>query len=1247
MENASRLRPQVENRLISKLTKPQLLSLPGMNGKNRMTVVQLRAELKRNMQRMKVQSYGARVNDYVNAFRNEDNTLFKRMTTRKQNQIQSQKERAQKRETIKSQIIEERQFLNSINTEKLYSSKSPERIQEIQNKRMNQEYYKSNAIESKRFLNSINSKDLYQSKTSERIEYEKRVKDVKNNTQYQDYRKQFMINVNNRVGFEVAIGDDDDKRIAFTETLRSCYKIRDPNLKIIVKAYNLNDSYKFFTLSSDYDMNNTIGHIAGTIDLNTDSSDENPYVDNVFAPVRYEIIFLTKGSKGKRNSTFTVKKQDSETKQIYEEEVEIDEDYRGSPDGGFFPYINLSTIDLTDFQIFNSIDSKNYTDNCFVYACIKSGVFTKDEINHLRYTVRTRSIPNNKILDISKQFKCHFIIRRIDESKDIQHQQKMNIDTRTKKWAKNFKRTVELLLYKDHYMIYKPIPVTTYYLRNQKKIDEKYANVPIENRQLIRGETASSAKYANEGTLPMKIFRQMFELNLFREIKDCEMDILGTCEYDNHLNDYTDLNYDETLCCQLIDNKTKEPQRWTEIYYSDFETDVTVSPHKPYLNCTVRRSGNEMMFITFVGDTISNDLLNYLKDGSLTYFHNLKYDACFFINTPGWEVRITERTGTILQLILTKYSLQTVTDQNGKSKTIRRKDKTLTFRNSYSIIPAPLKSFADMFHLNVHKEVMAYKLYTERNIKRGNVSALEFQLQYYFEKKNELSFAEIKSNWKQLIENAKIAKAYDEDNLTINIMRYAIFYCKKDCVVLMKGMEKFNEDIQKVFKETKTNMLSVHNYISISSIGYNFAESYGCFNGCYLLSGKPANFIQRCVSGGRTMTANNEKQYIEGRIQDFDAVSLYPSAMSIMNGVAKGIPKIIPDNTSTEQLLKFDTFFAEINITKISCKSKYQYKFGQLFRKNDAGSKIFDNQPVERFYIDKIAFKDLIEFYDFDYELIRGYYFDEGFNTKIRTFIKKLFDLRLKYKKEKNPLQSTIKLLLNSIYGKSILKAIETETKCIPKDKMFGYIWKNYNYIKEVVDEPSIENVYVKKVKPINNHFNLPQFGASVLSWSKHIMNQVMATAEQNGINIYYQDTDSMHLLEDDVKKIGDIFFKKYHRTLIGEKMCQFHNDFDSFEGSVGQIHSRKLIALGKKSYLDILVDEKGNEGYHIRMKGVPKQVILNKCKRMDITVEELYERMYNGESMTFNLLDGCNCFRKSKCYQQVNLSVFERTLRF
>ena len=30
--------------------------------------------------------------------------------------------------------------------------------------------------------------------------------------------------------------------------------------------------------------------------------------------------------------------------------------------------------------------------------------------------------------------------------------------------------------------------------------------------------------------------------------------------------------------------------------------------------------------------------------------------------------------------------------------------------------------------------------------------------------------------------------------------------------------------------------------------------------------------------------------------------------------------------------------------------------------------------------------------------------------------------------------------------------------------------------------------------------------------------------------------------------------------------MTQFHCDFDSFDGAVGNVYSRKLIALGKKS---------------------------------------------------------------------------------
>ena len=36
--------------------------------------------------------------------------------------------------------------------------------------------------------------------------------------------------------------------------------------------------------------------------------------------------------------------------------------------------------------------------------------------------------------------------------------------------------------------------------------------------------------------------------------------------------------------------------------------------------------------------------------------------------------------------------------------------------------------------------------------------------------------------------------------------------------------------------------------------------------------------------------------------------------------------------------------------------------------------------------------------------------------------------------------------------------------------------------------------------------------GVMILSISKRIMNEVICTAEDYGIEIYYQDTDSMHI---------------------------------------------------------------------------------------------------------------------------------------
>jgi len=48
-------------------------------------------------------------------------------------------------------------------------------------------------------------------------------------------------------------------------------------------------------------------------------------------------------------------------------------------------------------------------------------------------------------------------------------------------------------------------------------------------------------------------------------------------------------------------------------------------------------------------------------------------------------------------------------------------------------------------------------------------------------------------------------------------------------------------------------------------------------------------------------------------------------------------------------------------------------------------------------------------------------------------------------------------------------------------------------------------------------------------------MNEVMCTAEDNDVEIYYQDTDSMHLNVDDIDTLKNAFRLKYNRELEGK----------------------------------------------------------------------------------------------------------------
>ena len=307
----------------------------------------------------------------------------------------------------------------------------------------------------------------------------------------------------------------------------------------------------------------------------------------------------------------------------------------------------------------------------------------------------------------------------------------------------------------------------------------------------------------------------------------------------------------------------------------------------------------------------------------------------------------------------------------------------------------------------------------------------------------------------------------------------------------------------------------------------------------------------------------------------------------------------------------------------------------------------------KKIVVDKIQLEDLIEFHKLEFNIVRGYYYDEGRNNKLKEVITYLFQQRIEAKKNKNPIQAVFKLLMNSAYGKTLLKPIEDETKYIScygeENKTYeNYVCKHYNSIKEIVKLPNGHDYKIKQYKTIDKHYNNVACGVEVLSMSKRIMNEVMCLAEDEKLNIYYQDTDSMHIDTDQVKILANKYETKYGKELIGKNMGQFHTDFAS-DIIKGDIHAKESIFLGKKCYLDVLTGDDGNIDYHIRMKGVSCDAIKDHAYKNNKTILEVYEDLYEGKELTFDLCcDGSKVnFEFKKNMEIRSRDRFERRIKF
>ena len=133
-----------------------------------------------------------------------------------------------------------------------------------------------------------------------------------------------------------------------------------------------------------------------------------------------------------------------------------------------------------------------------------------------------------------------------------------------------------------------------------------------------------------------------------------------------------------------------------------------------------------------------------------------------------------------------------------------------------------------------------------------------------------------------------------------------------------------------------------------------------------------------------------------------------------------------------------------------------------------------------------------------------------------------------KENKKEQKKEEVIKLIMNSAYGKTIQKPIKTYLEFVKEDEYEWFVQNRFHQIVKIDDIEGSDMHLFELQKMKAKQFNNVVFGTTVLSMSKRIMNEVMCLAEDLGIQIWYQDTDSMHIEADKVDCLNAAFKNKY-----------------------------------------------------------------------------------------------------------------------
>ena len=345
-------------------------------------------------------------------------------------------------------------------------------------------------------------------------------------------------------------------------------------------------------------------------------------------------------------------------------------------------------------------------------------------------------------------------------------------------------------------------------------------------------------------------------------------------------------------------------------------------------------------------------------------------------------------------------------------------------------------------------------------------------------------------------------------------------------------------------------------YDTLAKIGEALMYSYHCYDDVPQLAGKPAVFIKQCAPKICIQAAFRKPVYAEGSLVQIDRNGSYTATYTEFAGIPKGVPKVINPEEWNE--IKQSATYYYILIDVHSASSKHP-------------EDRFEVITVGNVFIDKNMFEFVTQHYDIDYSFVSGYYFDSGFNSNIKRLSHDLWKLRQQLKSKGYRIESCIKTILSSLWGKAQSKRRITKDFVVKRDKMEDFIAYNETFLHKsapIADDITIFSL----LNPVTLHYIRPQFSTNVLSHSRTTLNNIFYRAADNNIPIYYSNTDSLVLNTSDLNKLNKLFGD----NLLGNDLGQFKRERENI---------CSFICLSPKKYIQRTVGDVDTKVVGLRNK--------------------------------------------------------------